>query len=173
MNELKELLAKLKKDPKAIELLKAAKEPATIDEAADLYVSIGNQLGIKVSREAVLAYMKSRQALQQKVTENAEKNVKKALDEEDLDAVAGGGELACASTYDHSGEWCWVSDSCSMVINYYDTPTGTTPYTSMTDDTADTDFDCEKFFYKMADTDYNGYDVIEIACPNGFNLNMQ
>ncbi len=27
----------------------------------------------------------------------------------------------CASTA-HPGEWCWFSDACSLVINYYDDP---------------------------------------------------
>ena len=170
MNEVKELLEKLKKDPKAIELLKAAKEPATIEEAADLYVSIGNQLGINVTRAAVLAYLKGRQVLQQKLTENAEKSVKEALGDEALEAVAGGGELACESTYDHNGEWCWASDSCSLVINYYDKPEGNSPYVSSTDDSGDADFNCDQATYKMGDSDFNGYDVVEIVCVLGFNL---
>ena len=46
--------------------------------------------------------------------------MKEALDEADLDQVAGGELYECDSTYRLEGEWCWFSDSCDIVVLSYD-----------------------------------------------------
>ena len=116
MNEVQELIRKLAMDPKGKELLAGAKEPETIREVADMYLGFAKELGIEVSREEILAFMRQKEKAQQAASEKAEKAVKVALEEQDLEKVAGGAE--CADTY-QEGEMCWFTDSCSIIIKSY------------------------------------------------------
>ena len=124
MNEGKEFLKAIATDPKAKELLKGLKEPATAEEAAEQYGIIAEKLGLNVSRETILEYVNIREKMQQKQTAKAESEVKTALDENELDSVAGGGDGAdngCDSTTkDADEEWCWFSDACNYVISFYE-----------------------------------------------------
>ena len=45
--------------------------------------------------------------------------MKVALSEDHLENVAGGMEMSCESTYE-AGEWCWINDSCSFVVSWYE-----------------------------------------------------
>ena len=120
MSEVKDFLKALNENPKAKELIKAAKEPANAEEAAALYADIAEKAGICVSKETIQEFLKNKESRQQEVTAKAEGLVKAALGEDDLESVAGGGQdERCSSTFD-KGEWCWFSDSCSYVISYYD-----------------------------------------------------
>lgn len=120
MSEVKDFLKALNENPKAKELIKAAKEPANADEAAALYADIAEKAGICVSKETIQEFLKNKESRQQEVTAKAEGLVKAALGEDDLESVAGGvQDERCSSTFDR-GEWCWFSDSCSYVISYYD-----------------------------------------------------
>ena len=120
MNEVKDFLKALNENPKAKELIKAAKEPANAEEAAALYADIAEKAGIAVSKETIAAFLKGKEENQQQATAKAEGAVKAALNEDDLENVSGGGkDERCDSTFDW-GEWCWFSDSCSYVISYYD-----------------------------------------------------
>ena len=120
MSEVKDFLKALNENPKAKELIKAAKEPANAEEAAALYADIAEKAGIAVSKETIAAFLKGKEENQQQATAKAEGAVKAALNEDDLENVAGGGkDERCDSTFDR-GEWCWFSDSCSYVISYYD-----------------------------------------------------
>jgi len=125
MNEIKEFLKAIVTDPRAKELLKGMKEPATTEEAVEQYVMIAKKLGLSISREAILEYVSIREKVQQKQTAKAESEVKTALDEDALDSVAGGGDgdnSGCDSTTkDADEEWCWFSDACNHVVTFYET----------------------------------------------------
>lgn len=121
---IKEFLKTITSDPKALELLKSGKEPANVDEAIARYSEIAKELGLDVKQDELAAFLHMREKVQKKLTEEAGAAVKEALDENGLENVAGGadgeGEPAgnCASTM-IIGEWCWLSDYCSVVINTY------------------------------------------------------
>jgi hypothetical protein len=96
---------------------------ASVEEAAELYAGIAAKTGFSIPKDAILAFLKEKEVSQQAQSAKAEGAVKEALDEASLEAVAGGTEYekknpGCDTTYD-KGEWCWFSDSCSLVISYY------------------------------------------------------
>ena len=127
MSDIYDSLKALSKNEEAKKLFKEAKEPAGIEEAAGLYADIAAKTGFSISKDAIMEFLKENEASRQAQSAKAEGAVKEALDEEALEAVAGGGDYVkqnpgCDTTYD-PGEWCWFSDSCSLVISYYsDTP---------------------------------------------------
>ena len=105
------------------ELLNNAKAPENEEETAELYSSIAEKLGVKAPKGDVLNLLKAKEKVQQSLTEKAAGLVKKALDDDQLTGVAGGAELegkqaTCESTF-IPGEWCWASDSCSVIITDY------------------------------------------------------
>ena len=127
MSKIRELLSSLSKDPRIKGLLKAVKEPENAEEAADEYASIAEKLGVSLPKEEVLTFLKDEEEKTRSQTEKADEAVK--LSTEDLNQVAGGASgyvkdhPECDTTYtDH--EWCWASDFCSVIINYYDAPDG-------------------------------------------------
>ena len=115
--KVREFLKTLVTDPKARELLKGREEPKDGREAIRQYAEIAKELGISVSQKGLEAFLEAREKLQRKKTEEAGSAVREALSEDSLSSVAGGADI-CSSTYE-SGEWCWVSDSCSAVITGY------------------------------------------------------
>ena len=124
MSTVKDFLKELRESPKGMELLNAAKEPANAEEAAQLYADIAEKAGISVSKETICEFLKGKEQIQKAVAAKAEENLKSALSENDLDNVAGGAEIegkqiSCKDTF-MPGEWCWVSDYCSVVISSYD-----------------------------------------------------
>ena len=119
MNEVKELIRKLATDPKGKELLGAAKEPKTMEEAADMYLGFAKELGVEVSREEILAFLQLKEKNQQEAAAKAEESVKMTLDDAALDKVAGGSTYTLCDETFNAGEWCWASDSCSLVITCY------------------------------------------------------
>ena len=121
MNEAKEFLNILGKDPKAKELLKAAKKPANAEEAAQEYAIIANQLGFHVSKEQLLTLLNAKEKHQMEITARAEEKLDKAaISEDELDNVAGGEKTlsVCESSFKR-GEWCWLNDSCEFVVSLY------------------------------------------------------
>ena len=107
-------LAQMKNDPRAKELLKALPAPKSEEEALAGYQSVAKQLGFDLSQNEIQA------ALKAMAQEQKEKTDKDAMEDADLESVAGGGQdERCSSTFDR-GEWCWFSDSCSYVISHYD-----------------------------------------------------
>jgi hypothetical protein len=99
-------------------MMKAAKEPPNMEEAAAQYAEIAEKAGISVTKEAIQELLEEKEKVQQAATAKAESAVKEALDPEDLDQVAGGKDPRCADSFNR-GEWCWFTDSCSYVINSY------------------------------------------------------
>ena len=120
MNEVREFFKAFSADPRGKELLKAAKEPKTAEEAADMYVGIAKELGVSVSREEMMEFVQAREKDQQAETARAQSAVKTAVEEEELDRVAGGlgDNLICMDTFSPH-EWCWANDSCTYLINIY------------------------------------------------------
>ena len=124
MSEVKDFLKALSGNPEAKKLMKEAKEPASLEEAAALYADIAEKTGISVTKETIQEFLAEKEKVQQAQSAKAESAVKEALSDEALETVAGGGDYEkvneeCSSTY-NPGEWCWFSDSCSVIISYYD-----------------------------------------------------
>ena len=76
-------------------------------------------------KEYFTSFLQVKEKIQQEKAAKAEESMKTALDENDLEHVAGGtGKNAgCDSTYTED-EWCWFSDSCSLLISDYDDECG-------------------------------------------------
>ena len=118
MSEMKDFLTALVKNPEAKKLLKGLKEPSGAEEAAAQYAAIAEKLGYNLSGEELFQALEAEERLQKANTGKAQGAVKEALDEADLNAVAGGQKLddeICDSTAE-IGEWCWFSDYCSWLI---------------------------------------------------------
>ena len=119
MNDINNFVKAFSENPEARKMMSEAKEPANAAEAAELYAEIAEKAGISVTRETVQKLLEEKEKNQKAATAKAESAVKEALTLKDLDAVAGGvQDPTCGSSYS-PGEWCWFSDSCSVVINYY------------------------------------------------------
>ena len=128
MNEVKEFLKALATDPKAKELRKGMKEPASTEEAAEQYITIAEKMGFSVTKESILEFLTVMEKKQQAQAAKAQNEIKAALNEDDLESVAGGVEgknennSGCESTTKSAEEeWCWFSDACNYVVNYYET----------------------------------------------------
>ena len=156
MNEVKEFLKILNTDPKTRELLRQTKEATSAEEAADQYVIIAKKLGMNLPKDQILTFLKNEEKFQKQRTSSADKVV---LSENEMNVVAGGTgpEIFddqyeadtvgfCASSFKR-GEWCWFSDSCSTLINFYDKEEGL-PYE---------DYHCSTGMLKM--------DGDNLSCP--------
>ncbi len=118
MSKVNDFFKAISKDPEARKLLKDMKEPESPEEAAELYVGIAAKLGFSdITKESVAQFLAVKENVQKAVSAKAEADVKEVLDEDSLEAVSGGGD-GCSSTFEPH-EWCWFSDSCGVVINYY------------------------------------------------------
>ena len=115
---MKDFLKEFSQNPKAQELIRGVKEPATPEEAAVMYADIAEKAGVSVSKDTLQKLLTAKENAQQEATAKAEGAVKQALGENDLEAVAGGANPGCDDTHD-PGEWCWFTDSCEYVIIYY------------------------------------------------------
>ena len=108
-----EFLDKIKNDPTVMEMIKKLPVPNSEEEALAGYQSVAKQLGFDLPKEDMIA------ALKAFAEEQRAKTDKIALNEENLENVAGGGVYeTCASTYTPD-EWCWFSDSCDVLISSY------------------------------------------------------
>ena len=115
MEKIKAFLDAVQSSPKTKELIRALPAPKNDAEAAEGYVSIAKELGFDLAADEILAGLKG---MEQKHKAQSDKI---ALDPDDLDNVAGGAIPGCDETH-FPGEWCWFSDSCSVIITYYDDP---------------------------------------------------
>ncbi len=120
MEEVIRFLNALKENPEMQALLKDQPKPANDEEAAAIYARIAEKAGYSVTKEDILRAQQDLESGRKKQTEADTGLVKAALDEADLDQVAGGELYECDSTYKVEGEWCWFSDSCSVIVLYYD-----------------------------------------------------
>ena len=88
--------------------------PKDDTETAECYVKITKELSFDLTADEILTGLKGMEHKQKAQSD------KVSLDDADLENVAGGvGDPRCSETFDE-GEWCWFSDSCSVVISYYD-----------------------------------------------------
>ena len=119
MGDISKFLKTLNQDAEAKELLRNQPKPASDEEAAAAYVCVAEKMGFSVTKEEMLNSLKGLELIQRMKTGHSEADVKKALDENDLEQVAGGGEdPRCLDSFS-PGEWCWFSDSCSYIITGY------------------------------------------------------
>ncbi len=119
MDQKEKFLEAILNDPKAKELARSKKAPKNDEESLKSYCEIAKELGFDLKKEEVLQVVVELAKKQRAKTAATAETVKKAeLGEEDLEHVAGGTD-PCEDTYE-SGEWCWFSDSCSLVITGYE-----------------------------------------------------
>ena len=109
---VQKFLDMVRNDPKAKELAKALPAPKSDAEAVEGYVRLAKELGFDLTFDEIKAGLKDledgRKAASDKVS----------LDDADLESVAGGANEGCEDTHT-PGEWCWFTDSCSVIISYY------------------------------------------------------
>ena len=117
MNPIDEFLKALG-SPKAKELMQGIKEPSNVEEAADKYLALAEKLGFSLRKEDILSFLKNREQAAQALAGKAEQAVNKALDEADLDGVAGGNILEPFKT----SKDCRFSNACERTINCFDGP---------------------------------------------------
>ena len=121
MKDAMAFLQALQTDSRAKELIKTMDIPADREKAADCYVILAGKLGYTLTKEEILAAAQEMSKAQREKTGRAME--KMPLDDEDLANVAGGvqepGYDGCDSTY-HDDEWCWISDSCQVLISFYE-----------------------------------------------------
>ena len=105
MDELKDFLNALAASPKARDLLKVMKEPADLEEASIQYAGLVEELGYHIGKDDIRKWLEEKEKEQREKSAKAETDVKDRLEEDDLDAVAGGADYekhntACYTTYD-------------------------------------------------------------------------
>ena len=109
-----ELLKKLKEDPKAKELLDGLKNTAPADDVITCYAQIAAKLGYAITAEEIREVVNQEEARRKSETEKIASDMK-ALNDDDVEDVAGG-----ASRYLSNDEWhngCRYSQDgyCSVV----------------------------------------------------------
>ena len=115
MDKVNQLLDLVKSNPDAQKIAQELGIPKTDREAADGYLRVAKAMGIDMTETELLDGLHALMQEQHARSEQAAEKI--SLDEVSLDNVAGG-LTECGSTYE-PGEWCWFSDSCDAVINYY------------------------------------------------------
>lgn len=158
MNEIKEFLMALRKDLKAKEIMKEMQETKSLEKAAEKYAETAHKLGFTVSKESLAGFLEAEEKQMRKITADAENSVEEALNETELDTVAGGAgpEKAndiCESTF-LPHEWCWISDSCAYIINGY----------SLTVDHGDDLLGCTDSVLAPDPFDEKGFEDIDLKC---------
>ena len=119
MSEVKDFLKAISQNHKAMEMIRAAEEPADIEKAAVLYAEVAEKSGITVSKETIQSLLEGKERIQKENTEKAENTVKEALSDSDLDSVAGGVVYNNCESEATSTDWCWFSDACDLAWNWY------------------------------------------------------
>ncbi len=122
MDQVQEFLDALHHDPRAKELAKEMKKPETEAETAESYVKLAQAMGYDITGKDILKTLLEMEQAQRALTDKANDAVVKIpLGDDALDHVFGGYNpypIDCESTYT-DGEWCWVSDSCKVIIMDY------------------------------------------------------
>jgi len=114
MEKVKEFLETVKSHPRGKELVEELGRPKSDTEMINGYLSIAKELNFSITEEELVEGLKSLMREQKAKSEEASTRV--GLSDEELEGVAGG--AMCEDTYSE-GEWCWATDSCSFIINYY------------------------------------------------------
>ena len=71
MSEVKDFLKAISQNPKAMEMIRAAEEPADIEKAAVLYAEVAEKSGITVSKETIQSLLEGKERIQKENTEKA------------------------------------------------------------------------------------------------------
>ena len=116
MEKIKALMEAVKNDTKAMEMVKALGAPKNDEEAVAGYLKVAETLGFSITKEELYEGLKAIMAEQKAASDFTAEKI--SLEEAELEHVAGGTNGACSDTYT-DGEWCWFTDSCSLIISYY------------------------------------------------------
>ncbi len=119
MNEVGKFMEALEKDPKAKEMSENLSVPYDEEKAIDAYIDMAKKLGFTISREDILNWEQEQEKEYKAKSEKAEAGMMESLDLDQMNMVAGGRRDTCMDTY-RRGEWCWLTDSCKMIIRRYD-----------------------------------------------------
>ena len=113
-----QLLQQMKKDPRAAELVRGIPAPTNDEEVIACYTDLAEKLGCELSKEEITEGLRALSREQQARTEAARQEMEKAaIGEGTLDMVAGGAGGKDREPYDD--DYCWWSDSCDRMINFY------------------------------------------------------
>ena len=122
LENVKKLLAELKANEKAKELLEAAEKPADGEGMAKLAAQVARQVGLPLEEKDVLDALREMKGEQQARTEAAADQIVKLADSE-LDGAAGGAVdengdvIKCR--YDFYDQDCAMHDACDTVFYLY------------------------------------------------------
>ena len=120
MKDAMAFLQALQNDPRAKELIRDMKIPEDREKASECYVSLASKLGYTLTKEEIMSAARELSKAQREQTGRTLAKV--SLNDDELENVAGGvdepGHEGCDSSY-HDHEWCWWSDSCNMIISFY------------------------------------------------------
>ena len=117
MDKFNEFLETLKDAPNAEELLGGKFKPQDEREVIAAYVSAAKALGFDISAQDVVDGVEALVQERLEKTDQLENEVEE-LSNDGLDAVAGGWNCNCESTYEDY-ENCWWSDGCDLANNHY------------------------------------------------------
>lgn len=121
MNEVRKFMEALEKDPRAKELSENLSVPDDEDKAIDAYIDLAKKLGFTISREDLLNWEQEQEKEYKAKSEKAEAGMMESLDLDQMNMVVGGqiGDYhRCVDTH-KEGEWCWLKDSCKMIVRLY------------------------------------------------------
>ena len=119
MDKIRKLLLDMKAHPRIKELISRLKTPENDEEAIEGYLSVAQALNMDVTKEELAESFAAATEAQKAKTEEAAERVN--LDAKDAESVAGGYKCEkCEDTYETEGEWCWFTDSCSVLITDYE-----------------------------------------------------
>ena len=112
--EVREIIQKMQKDPKVLDLLKSYDQP---EDELKLYGEIAEKLGYVESADEFTKLLEERKNSIIRKTDDTIEN----LPDADLKSVAGGkGEHnECKDTYKDK-ENCWHNDACDIVYHSYE-----------------------------------------------------
>ena len=109
MEKAKKFFEEIIKTEEAKALFDAIKQPETDEARIAAYLQIAKKLNFELTLEDLIAYFSA-------ASDGEE------VDDEELSQLTGGIDT-CYSTFE-GGEFCWLNDSCSSLINTYNSETG-------------------------------------------------
>ena len=126
-------------------------------------MNLAGELGFDLTKESILDFLKFREEVNREKAAKAENKVMEALEESDLDKVAGGTLSICTSTY-NPGENCYFTDDCNIIWNHYDPM-----YDVQPDDPVVCKNNTENPHYMQEDGYLPGWEVWDTYCPQKAN----
>ncbi|MBR2835762.1 MAG: Nif11 family protein [Coriobacteriales bacterium] len=126
IEKVKSFFEKLNEDPEAQKLFEALPAAENPEDAAKAYAGLAAQLGFSLTAEDFAEAYKESEARRHKDTEETAQKVG-AIDDEELEAVAGGvidhgdscySDWQCNKTYEDY-ENCWSNDACDNSVTHY------------------------------------------------------